>query len=118
MEYMVVNKNIIEKSKKTNCYYFVEGVAVAVRVPAPVAVPAPKKVDVPECEVNDRWRTAVRGHLQELQQKAASKGTAAAWTRFEDAEGPLTASIASAESGVDCAAVERRIQQLAKELSR
>ena len=89
-------------------------------LPKAERAPFPKKVSVelPECEVNDRWRTAVRGHLQELQQKAANKGTAAAWTRFEDAEGPLTASIAAAESGVDCAAVERRIQQLAKELSR
>ncbi len=84
------------------------------RVPAQVS----KQVALPECEVNDRWRTAVRGHLRELQQKAASKGTSVAWTRFEDAEGPLTASIASAESNVDCAAVERHIQQLAKELSR
>ncbi len=86
------------------------------------AVPAPAlkrpSAPVPECEVNDRWRTAARGHLQELQQKAASRGTASAFARFEDAEGPLTTSIASAQSGVDCAAVERRIQQLAKELSR
>lgn len=98
----------------------VQKIEVEKRDPLPEPAPAPKKVSaaLPECEVNDRWRTAVRGHLQELQQRAASKGTAAAWTRFEDAEGPLTASIASAESGVDCAAVERRIQQLAKELAR
>jgi hypothetical protein len=56
--------------------------------------------------------------MQELQQLAANKGSAAAWDRFEDAEGPLTTSIASASSPAECAAVEKKIQQLARELSR
>jgi serine/threonine-protein kinase len=79
------------------------------------SAPAPAPI---ECEANDKWRTAARAHMQELQQLAANKGSAAAWDRFEDAEGALTNAISTASSGAECAAVEKRIQQLARELSR
>ena len=91
--------------------------------PSPKARPAPEAkaaapAPAPDCEPNDRWRAAVRAHMQELQQLAASKGSAAAWDRFENAEGPLTSAVTSASTGSECAAVEKKIQQLAKELSR
>ena len=72
---------------------------------------------VPGCEPTERWRAASRAHLQELQQLAASGSNAALWARFEDAEATLTSAIGKASTSADCAAAEKRIHQLAKELS-
>lgn len=76
-----------------------------------------KPVELPGCEPTERWRASSHAHLQELQQLAASRADAKVWARFEKAEGTLTAAIGAATTGTDCGAVERRIQQLAKELS-
>jgi serine/threonine-protein kinase len=91
-----------------------------VRVPSPRPSPEGKGRTgaLPECEPNEKWRTTVRAHMQELQQLAANKGSAAAWDRFQDAEGPLTTAIGAASTGAECGAVEKKIQQLARELSR
>lgn len=85
---------------------------------SPVIAEAPAlPAAVGGCEPTERWRVASRHHLQELQQLAANRNDAAVWTRFEDAEGALSAAINTAETTAHCAAVERRIKQLAKELS-
>jgi serine/threonine-protein kinase len=91
--------------------------APKVRMPSPR--PSPEgRGSTSECEPNDKWRTVARAHMQELQQLAANKGSAAAWDRFQDAEGPLTTAIGAASTGAECGAVEKKIQQLARELSR
>lgn len=69
-----------------------------------------------ECEPDEAWRAASRGHLQELQQLAAARGQVA-FTRFEALEPRLSKAIDAADDGAACDAVDRRIRQLAKELS-
>ncbi len=69
------------------------------------------------CEPNARWRSAAGAHLEELQQLAASKNTAA-WALFEKSEPSLSAAIGAATTGADCEAVEARIEKLATQLKR
>ncbi len=108
-------------------------VVTPVPVPAPEVV-QPKKLEEVDplpaltkrpavkrevtCEPTERWRASSLAHLQELQQLAASRSNGKLWARFEDAEAPLTASIGNAATSADCAAVEKQIHQLAKELSK
>lgn len=82
--------------------------------PAPVSAKDPGAGPA-SCEPDERWRTAARAHLQELQQLAASD--ARRFARFEQAEGALTSAIGAAATSAQCAAVDRQIQQLAKEMS-
>lgn len=69
-----------------------------------------------DCEPDDAWRAAAQRHLQELQQLAATRD-ATAWSRFQSIEPSLARAITSATDGAQCDAVERRIRQLARELS-
>jgi serine/threonine-protein kinase len=90
---------------------------------SPTARPAPARRVTPtfqvthfECEPDEAWRAAARSHLQELQQLAAARGRAA-FGRFEALEPRLTKDIEAARDGQQCDAVDRRIRQLARELS-
>jgi len=82
--------------------------------PAPVSAKDPGGGPA-SCEPDERWRAAARAHLQELQQLAASD--ARRFARFESVEGDLTSAIGAAATSAQCAAVDRQIQQLAKEMS-
>lgn len=64
-----------------------------------------------ECEPDERWRTASRVHLQELQGLAA--GDDARWSEFERLEPSLSLAITNASNGEQCDAVEQQIRRLA-----
>jgi serine/threonine protein kinase len=65
------------------------------------------------CEPNDRWRAAAKANLQEIQQNAASLDKKM-WAQFEDVEPSIIAAIAGASTGVECDAVETKIERLAR----
>jgi eukaryotic-like serine/threonine-protein kinase len=78
-----------------------------------IAAPNPRvEINKSGCEPNERWRTAARASLQEIQQSAAGDKTN--WAHFENVEPSITAAIGSASTGVECDAVETKIQQLAR----
>ena len=85
--------------------------------PAPPVVVTRKPTTVmalskSDCEPDDRWRSAARRHVQELQQLAASHD-GAHWSEFESLEPQLSAAIDGATTGAQCDAVEQQIRRLA-----
>ena len=113
------------------------GSAVAVvnpaPTPAPVPRPTPKKahtkmtvsianptpagpsvqINRSGCEPNERWRAATKANLQEIQQSAASLDKKM-WAQFENIEPSIISAIGSASTGVECDAVETKIELLAR----
>ena len=99
---------------------------VAKKIEPPPQKPAPKltvsigapnpnvQINKSGCEPNDRWRTAARSNLQEIQQLAAADKKM--WAHFESVEPGITAAIGAATTGEACDAVETTIEQLAKKV--
>ena len=79
-----------------------------------IANPSPKlQINSSACEPNERWRAAAKANLQEIQQTAAGMDKAM-WAQFENLEPAIIAAISSASTGLECDAVETKLERLAR----
>ena len=81
--------------------------------PPPVVQAPTVSVTAETCEPDERWRSAARLHLEEVQQLIAARDDSAAWAEFEKREDEVSAAIASAATARQCAEVDARIRALA-----